>query len=345
MAFCDDVLNDDNSFSTEEIIRKKKKKKKDVEIFYENESDLYSPCIDIEGALCVISDGGDIFRYKLIKIKGDEESNDNVTTSSSEGDEAGSVDKDVDDDEYISSVDKDELVGNVKKKKDSEKGQEEKYLSTDFTTECLCADNAYNFYVFDPITRGLMVIDRDKKMELYTEEYEDEPFKRITNLVYDRGENVLYVVDAGNLSEENKCNLYYINKDIETMVSMDMQNMPYVSSICIYRKDNIHVIYACLTKENRIVRLIKRGNTYIKTDFLYLSGNYSPVFICTDNMNFVILLKDLTGSEPKGKILEINSKAEVINTIFINGNHFNGICYDYNMGKYFFVEKNVIYTY
>ncbi|SBT46945.1 conserved Plasmodium protein, unknown function [Plasmodium ovale wallikeri] len=150
MAFCDDALNDDSSFGTEEIIRKKKKKRKDVEIFYENESDLYSPCIDIEGALCVISDEGDIFRYKLIKIKGDEESNDNVTTSSSEGDEAGSVDKEVDDDEYISSVDKDEMLGKVKKKKDSEKVQEEKYLSTDFTAECLCADNAYNFYVFDP---------------------------------------------------------------------------------------------------------------------------------------------------------------------------------------------------
>lgn len=122
--------------------------------------------------------------------------------------------------------------------------------------------------------------------------------------------------------------MYYINKDIETMISIDMDSLSYVNNICIYEKDNIRTIYACVTKENRIIKLIKKGNTYIKTGFLYINGNYSPLFICTDNINFVILLKDLSEEEKKGKVLEINSNAEIINSFFMDGNQFNGICYD-----------------
>ncbi|ETW29644.1 hypothetical protein PFFCH_02914 [Plasmodium falciparum FCH/4] len=190
-----------------------------------------------------------------------------------------------------------------------------------------------------------MIIDKQKKVDLYAEEYEDKEFKGINNLLYDSKNNNLFIVDSGNIYEENTCNMYYINKDIETMISIDMDSLSYVNNICIYEKDNIRTIYACVTKENRIIKLIKKGNTYIKTGFLYINGNYSPLFICTDNINFVILLKDLSEEEKKGKVLEINSNAEIINSFFMDGNQFNGICYDHNIKKYFFIEENIIYIY
>ncbi|SCP03187.1 conserved Plasmodium protein, unknown function [Plasmodium malariae] len=338
MDISDDKLTDDSSFNADEI-----KKKKYVEIFYENECDIYSPCIDVEGVLCVISDKGDILRYKLVYPKRDEKSNNLSAASSSE--EIGD-DEDEHDKEYFDSIDEEKTVMSIRnEKKNTKYIQEEKYFNTDIMTECLCADNDYNFYIFDPITRGLMVIDKDKKIELYTDEYEDQSFKGISHLFYDKKGNILYVVDSGNINEENKCNLYYINKDIETMISIDVQNISYVKNICIYQKDRVNDIYVCLTKENRILRLIKKGNSYIKTDFLYLNGAYSPLFICTDNTNFILLLKDLSDYEKRGKIIEINSNAEVINSFYIAGNQFNGICYDNNMKKYFIVEKNIIYTY
>ncbi|CRH02322.1 conserved Plasmodium protein, unknown function [Plasmodium relictum] len=326
----DKKSSDENSFNIEEIKTKKKKKNKNVEIFYENDFEIFSPCIDVEGKLCVISDKGDIFRYKLVNIKKTQETNDFL--SSSEEDEEEEI--------YFNS---EESIIGVKKKKT--KVEEEKYLSIDFTTKCLCSDNDFNFYVFNPITMGLMIIDKNKNIEFYADEYEDKNFTGINNLVYDKNNNNLYLIDSGNINEENKSSLYYINKDIETMISIDLQNTCYVNNVCIYQKDNINAVYVCLTKENKILRLIKKGNSYIKSVFLYINGCYSPLFICTNNINFIILLKDLSEYEKKGKILEINSNAEIINSFFIEGNQFNGICYDYNINKYFFIEKNIIYIY
>ncbi|CRG97462.1 conserved Plasmodium protein, unknown function [Plasmodium gallinaceum] len=325
----DKKSSDENSFNIEDIKTKKKKKKKNVEIFYENELEIFSPCIDVEGKLCVISDKGDIFRYKLINIQKNQETNDSSSSSSEE-------------EEYVDSNDGESIREKKKKKKEVE---EEKYLSIDFTTKCLCSDNDFNFYVFNPITRGLMIIDKNKNIELYTDEYEDKSFTEVNNLVYDKKNNNLYLIDSGNINEENKSSLYYINKDIETMLSIDLENIFYANNICIYQKDNINSIYVCLTKENKILRLIKKGNSYIKSVFLYLNGCYSPLFICSNNTNFVILLKDLSECEKKGKIIEINSNAEIINSFFIKGNKFNGICYDYNINRYFFIEKNIIYIY
>ncbi|CDO65868.1 conserved Plasmodium protein, unknown function [Plasmodium reichenowi] len=379
--------NNNNWFNncTNEKEKKKKDKKRNtnIQIFYKNDIDIFSPCIDVEGKLCVITSTGDILRYNFVidDIKQNtnkstsptsrsltsspsslSSSSSSISSSSSYRKERVTAQNELsyetqkDDDEegekYYDSIDNVENIinrGDKKKTQIKEKKktniQEEKYISIDFSSECLCSDNDYNFYVFNPITKCIMIIDKQKKVDLYAEEYEDKEFKGINNLLYDSKNNNLFIVDSGNIYEENTCNMYYINKDIETMISIDMDSLSYVNNICIYEKDNIRTIYACVTKENRIIKLIKKGNTYIKTGFLYLNGNYSPLFICTDNINFVILLKDLSEEEKKGKVLEINSNAEIINSFFMDGNQFNGICYDHNIKKYFFIEKNVIYIY
>ncbi|GAW83282.1 hypothetical protein, conserved [Plasmodium gonderi] len=359
MDTCDNKLNVNYLLNKDKSKKKKRKEEKYIEIFCENDSDLYSPCIDMEGALCVISEKGEIFRYKLENSKGDRKGmNISTAASSSDDSEDGEDSNDEDDidskendqsdehdEKFFDFIHGEQGVINIRKKSNIQKVQQELYMNTDIATECLCADNDYNFYVFDPMTGGLMVINKKKEIELYTDEYEDQSFKGVNNLIYDKKKNLLYVVDSGNINEENKCNLFYINKDIETMISIDIPNIPYVHNICVYQKDNINDIYVCLTKENKIVRLIKKGNSYIKCHFLHLNGCYSPLFICTNNKNFVVLLKDLSDCEKKGKLLEINSNAQVINSFFMNGNQFNGICYDENVKKYFFIEKNIIYMY
>ncbi|SOV17404.1 conserved Plasmodium protein, unknown function [Plasmodium sp. gorilla clade G2] len=377
--------NNNNWFNncTNEKEKKKKDKKRNtsIQIFYKNDIDIFSPCIDVEGKLCVITSTGDILRYNILidDIKQNTNKSTSATsrslTSSSSSLSSSSIsssssyrkeglreqhelsyemqkDNDEEGEKYYDSIDDVENIINrgdktktLKKEKKKKNIQEEKYVSIDFSSECLCSDNDYNFYVFNPITKCIMIIDKQKKVELYTEEYEDKEFKGINNLLYDSKNNNLFIVDSGNIYEENTCSMYYINKDIETMISIDMDSLSYVNNICIYEKDNIRTIYACVTKENRIIKLIKKGNTYIKTGFLYLNGNYSPLFICTNNINFVILLKDLSEEEKKGKVLEINSNAEIINSFFMDGNQFNGICYDHNIKKYFFIEKNIIYIY
>ncbi|KYN96876.1 hypothetical protein PGSY75_1307400 [Plasmodium gaboni] len=378
--------NNNNWFNncTDEKEKKKKDNKRNtsIQIFYKNDIDIFSPCIDVEGKLCVITSTGDILRYNFLiddikqnTNKSTSATSRSLTSSSSSLSSSSSIsssssyrkeglreqnelsyemqkDNDEEGEKYYDSIDDVENIINrgdktktLKKEKKKKNIQEEKYVSIDFSSECLCSDNDYNFYVFNPITKCIMIIDKQKKVELYTEEYEDKEFKGINNLLYDSKNNNLFIVDSGNIYEENTCSMYYINKDIETMISIDMDSLSYVNNICIYEKDNTRTIYACVTKENRIIKLIKKGNTYIKTGFLYLNGNYSPLFICTNNINFVILLKDLSEEEKKGKVLEINSNAEIINSFFMDGNQFNGICYDHNIKKYFFIEKNIIYIY
>ncbi|KMZ97052.1 hypothetical protein PVNG_00080 [Plasmodium vivax North Korean] len=348
MDTCDYKLNANYPFNVDEARKKKKKEKKNIEIFYENDSDLYSPCLDVEGALCVITAGGEILRYKLKSEKWNGRGRDESASTSSSSEEEGEDDTDEGGSESGENGQSEEDVQNGRKKtnaQNAQNAQRERYHSTDIEAECLCADNDYNFYVFDPMTRGLMVINKKKEMELYTDEYEDEHFQGVNNLVYDKKRNILYVVDSGNLNEENKCNLFYVNKDIETMMRMDIPNMPYAHNLCVYEKGTTNDIYVCLTKENRIVRLMSRGNSYIKCHFLQIDGCYSPLFICTDNTNLVVLLKDLSGCQKRGKLLEIDSNGEVINSIFTDGCQFNGICYDHRVGKYFFIEGRVIYTY
>ncbi|KJP90078.1 hypothetical protein AK88_00247 [Plasmodium fragile] len=335
-------------FKVDETRGKKKSGKKNIEIFYENDSDLYSPCLDVEGALCVIAAGGEIFRYKLQSQKWDGKGKDKSASTSSSSEEEDGDDTDDGGNESGENGQRGqsgEDAQNGRKKTSTLHAERERYHSADVEGECLCADNDYNFYVFDPMTRGLMVINKKKEMDLYTDEYEDQHFQGVNNLVYDKKRNMLYIIDAGNINEENKCNLFYVNKDIETMMSLDIPNMPYAHNLCVYEKGTTHDIYVCLTKENKIVRLIKRGNSYIMCHFLQIDGCYSPLFICTDNTNFVVLLKDLSGCQKKGKFLEIDSNGEIINSIFTDGCQFNGICYDDKVEKYFFIEGNVIYTY
>ncbi|CAD2103729.1 conserved Plasmodium protein, unknown function [Plasmodium vinckei brucechwatti] len=326
-------INDNDSLNIDDL---KNKKYINIEILYENDYSLYSPCIDVEGSLCATSDNGDMLKFILTNPKRDDE-NSNFSTSSE-----GTVGSDED---YLGIEDNEIIEKYIKKHKNKFHAQKEVYVNMELTSECLSSDNDYNFYIYDPVMRGLMLINKDKKMEIYADEFEDHPFKGINDLVYDKEDNILYIVDSGNMQEENESNLYYINKDIETMLPINIGSISYISSICLYKKNKKTIIYACLTKENRIIRLIKNGNSYMKVDFLYLNGNYSPVYICTNNINLIILLKDLSGCEKKGKILEVNINGKIVNSVYINGNEFNGICYDYNIKKYIFIEKNIIYTY
>lgn len=313
------------------------KKKKKIFVFYKCAEDIYAPCVDWESNICFVTANGDIQRLVKSKSTKREVNSDSSSSSSSsifsEGEERSNSNN------FDFSSTKNSLQN---RKKELE---EESYIKLGFSTRCLCTNVQSVFWVFHPITKAIMKVSSDKEIEPYLTEYENTFFNYITDITFDKTNNTLYFVDAGNIFEENESNLYFICEDTKMVLPLSLKNPFYVNSICLFQRSDQVILFACLTKENKIVRFIKKGNGYIKHVFRRFTGSFSPLYIATDNNTLLVLMKDLSGCYREGKVLELQMNGEVINAAFMKGSDFSGICYDPKCKKYFFIEKNTIYSY
>lgn len=314
---------------------KKAKTKRKLDLFYKSTEDIYAPCLDWDSHVCFVTAKGDIVRLKNIKSTKREVDSDTSSSSSSEESDSKSEG---------SSPLSHKKKGKVVKKKKKEL-EEETYVKLGFSTKCLCTDVESVYWVFHPITKAIMQVSKNKEIEPYLSEYENNFFSHITDITFDKVNNTLYFVDSGNIFEENQSNIYFICEDTKTVLPISLKNPFYVNSICFFHRNDIMVLFACLTKENKILRFIKKGNGFIKHVFRRFTGSFSPVYIATDNNTLLVLMKDLSGCYTEGKVLELQMNGEVINALFIKGSEFNGICYNPICKKYLFIEKNVIYSY
>jgi len=159
-------------------------------------------------------------------------------------------------------------------------------------------DSSNNFYLAD--TKVLRVVDNKavkisgvyfkspegKEIELITKEFDNEEFRELSSLAYNKEDNCIYVCDSGpfGTTSLNKPSgsLYLIEIDSLVMRPLLHNCLSHPSDV-IY-DSNLGMVYVADTYSNKIIRLSQNpAGTYHASVFHQFNGLIGPTSLAVDD--------------------------------------------------------------
>lgn len=169
-----------------------------------------------------------------------------------------------------------------------------------------------------------------QEIETYVKEYEQMPFLGPNSLCFSKQSGVLYFTDSGPFGETSMQNsrgsVYCVNPKTGLLVPMCQNSLAHPCGVATSPDEKI--IYVAETMMNRIIRLSQSPPGVFHTSVFYqLTGRVGPTAIAVNQVgNLFVAHFDFADVTEVGKILEISSDGELLNTYIVPGPEISGLC-------------------